>query len=61
MKEKILLKFLKGRFKLEIKWTILGGEAILEKIRKNDYNIFNARPKLTKTDLGALFIKSFFT
>lgn len=58
---KNLLRFLKGRFKLEIKWTILGGEAILEKIRKKDYEIFNARPMLTKTDLSALFIKSFFT
>jgi len=58
---KNLLRFLNGRLKLEIKWTILGGEAILEKIRKNDYEIFNARPKLTKSDFGALFIKSFLT
>ena len=58
---KNLLKFLNGRLKFEIKWTILGGEAILNKIIKNDYNIFNSRPKLTKTDFGALFIKSFLT
>ena len=58
---KNLLKFLNGRLKFEIKWTILGGEAILNKIKKNDYNIFNSRPKLTKTDFGALFIKSFLT
>ena len=58
---KNLLMFLNGRLKFEIKWTILGGEAILEKIRKNDYEIFNARPKLTKSDFGALFIKSFLT
>jgi squalene synthase HpnC len=56
---KNLLPFLNGRLKLEIKWTILGGEAILGKIRKNDYNIFNSRPTLTKMDFGALFIKSF--
>jgi phytoene/squalene synthetase len=55
-----LLPFLNGRLKLEIKWTILGGEAVLNKIKKNDYNIFNSRPKLTKSDFGALFIKSFF-
>jgi squalene synthase HpnC len=58
---KNLLKLLNGRLKFEIKWTILGGEAILNKIKKNDYNIFNSRPKLTKTDFGALFIKSFLT
>lgn len=58
---KNLLKFLNSRLKLEIKWTILGGEAILQKIRTNDYNIFHARPKLTKKDFGALFIKSFFS
>jgi squalene synthase HpnC len=58
---KNLLKFLNGRLKFEIKWTILGGEAILNKIKKNNYNIFNSRPKLTKTDFGTLFIKSFLT
>ena len=58
---KNLLQFLSGRLRLEIKWTILGGEAILEKIRKNDYNVFHSRPKLTKRDFGALFIKSFLT
>jgi len=56
---KNLLMFLNGRLKFEIKWTILGGETILQKIRNNDYKIFNARPKLTKRDFGALFIKSF--
>lgn len=58
---KNLLKFLNGRLKFEIKWIILGGEKILQKIREKDYNIFNARPQLTKTDFGALFMKSFFT
>ena len=56
---KNLLKFLNGKLNFEIKWTILGGETILQKIRKNDYRIFNVRPKLTKTDFGALFMKSF--
>lgn len=58
---KNLLKYINGSLKFEIKWTILGGEAILNKIRKNDYNIFDARPKLTKTDFCSLFIKSFFS
>lgn len=52
-----LLKFLKGRLKYEIKWTILGGEEILKKIRENDYNVFK-RPELTKADFMKLLIKS---
>jgi squalene synthase HpnC len=55
---KNLIKFLHGRLKLEIKWTILGGEAILGKIRNNNYNVF-IRPSLSKTDFIRLFIKSF--
>lgn len=58
---KNLLKYLDGRLKLEIKWTILSGEAVLQKIRDNDYKIFNSRPKLTKKDFSLLLIKSFFT
>ncbi len=52
-----LLKFLSGRLKYEIKWTILGGEAILKKIRLNDYNVF-IRPHLTKTDFIRLLVRS---
>ncbi len=55
-----ILNYLKGRFRYEIKWTILGGELILSKIRKNGYKIFNMRPSLTKRDFVALFMKSFF-
>lgn len=57
---KNLLKYLNGRFKIEIKWTILGGEKILEKIRKNDYGVFAKRPKLYKIDFISLLIKSMF-
>ncbi len=53
-----LLKFLSGRLKYEIKWTILGGEAILNKIRMNDYNVF-LRPSLTKNDFMKLLVRSF--
>ncbi len=52
-----LLKFLSGRLKYEIKWTILGGEAILKKIRQNDYNVL-IRPHLTKTDFINLLVRS---
>ena len=57
---KNLIKYLNGRFKIEIKWTIAGGEKILDKIRKNDYDVFTKRPKLYKIDFISLFIKSIF-
>lgn len=56
-----LLKFLRGRLKLEIKWTILGGEAILKKIKEINYNTINTRPELNKIDFFNLFIKSIFS
>ncbi len=52
-----LLKFLSGRLKYEIKWTILGGEAVLKKIRQNDYDVF-IRPHLTKIDFLKLLARS---
>jgi squalene synthase HpnC len=57
---KNLLKYLEGKFKIEIKWTIAGGEKILEKIRKNDYDVFTKRPKLNRMDFISLLIKSIF-
>jgi squalene synthase HpnC len=57
---KNLLKYLNGRFKFEIKWTIAGGEKILDKIRKNDYNVFLQRPKLSKIDFILLFVTNIF-
>jgi squalene synthase HpnC len=57
---KNLLGYLSGRFKYEIKWTIAGGEKILNKIRKNDYDVFTKRPKLSKIDFITLFLKNIF-
>jgi squalene synthase HpnC len=57
---KNLLKYLNGRFKIEIKWTIAGGEKVLDKIRRNDYDVFTQRPKLDRMDFISLFIKSIF-
>ena len=54
-----LLKFLNGRLKYEIKWTILGGEEILKKIEKNNYNVLKYRPKLNKIDFVKLLLVSF--
>ncbi|MCP5063171.1 MAG: squalene synthase HpnC [Ignavibacteriae bacterium] len=49
-----LLKYLPLLLKLEILLTIKGGEAILNKIIKNNYDVLNVRPSLTKFD----FVKS---
>ena len=53
-----LLNYLTGRLQYEIKWTILGGRAILKKIIKSDYNVINIRPSLSKFDYFFLFLKS---
>lgn len=53
-----LIKYLNGRLKYEIKWTILGGGTILKKIVLNDFDVLNLRPVLTKKDFLILFMKS---
>ncbi len=52
-----LFNYLSGRFKLEIKWTVKGGREILRKIRHQNYDTLNKRPKLTKLDFVFLFLK----
>lgn len=54
-----LVNRLKGRIKWQIKLTILGGEAILKKIEKNNYIVLNFRPRLTKLSYLKLIFKSF--
>jgi len=53
-----LLKFLPGKLRYEIKWTVLGGSEIIAKIRKNHYNVF-IRPELSGLDFVRLLIRSF--
>lgn len=55
---KNLLHYLDGRLKLEIKWTILGGELVLEKIKRNNFDVLRQRPVISKRDFGGLLIKS---
>lgn len=55
---KPLLNFLKGRLAIEIKWTILGGEEILKKIKKADFNVMAIRPTLSKFDYSKIFFRS---
>jgi len=47
---------LPGKFGLEIRLTWLTGMTILKKIKTVQYDIFNKRPKLTKSD----FVKMFY-
>jgi squalene synthase HpnC len=55
---KPILKFLSGRFKYEIAWTIKSGEEILNKIRGANFEVLSERPALTKVDFIKIFIKS---
>ena len=45
-----LAKRLPGRIGLELRLIVLGGLRILERIDQVQYDVFNARPKLGKTD-----------
>lgn len=56
---KRLLVKLPRSLKYQIKMTILGGREILRKIEKNNYDVLNVRPALTKTDFINLLLKSF--
>ncbi|MBN1301407.1 MAG: squalene synthase HpnC [Melioribacteraceae bacterium] len=56
-----LLDLLSGRLRLQIKWTILGGEEILKKIRFFNYNTLKCRPQLSKIDMIKLLLKSWTT
>ena len=55
-----LFEHLSGRLKLEITWTVFGGETILDKIEKNNYNVLQKRPTLNKLDFLLLFLWSIF-
>jgi phytoene/squalene synthetase len=57
-KGKGLFRFLSGMLRIEIKWTLFGGEAILNKIEKNEFDVLNNRPELNKTDFIVLLLKS---
>ncbi|MCU7494510.1 MAG: squalene synthase HpnC [Ignavibacteria bacterium] len=57
---KPLTAFLPRPLNLEIKWTVLGGLEILDKIKDNGYDVINKRPKLGKLEYFNLFIKSIF-
>jgi squalene synthase HpnC len=49
---------LPGRLGLEIRLTVLGGRAILAKIRRQDYNTLTRRPHLGKKTMAGLAFKA---
>lgn len=51
---------LKGLLKIEIRWTVNGGMAILKKIEKLNYDTVSQRPVLSKGDLMGLMLRSLF-
>lgn len=53
-----LLKFLNGRLRFEIAWTLLGGLEILKKTRLINYNVITERPVLNKKDFFILLCKA---
>jgi phytoene/squalene synthetase len=43
-----------GRLKLELRLTWLGGCRILERLERQDFDVFHERPRLTAGDLAPL-------
>ncbi len=52
-----LLRRIRGRLKWELKFTVMGGLAVLDKIEKLDYNVLQYRPALTRGDWARIAIK----
>jgi phytoene/squalene synthetase len=55
-----ILPYLPFRLKKDISWTILGGEKISQKIKRNNFNVLSFRPKIKSYEIGSILLKSFF-
>lgn len=55
-----LLEAVHGRLRLELRATYLGGQGILHKIHRMDYNVLQNRPAWTAFDKAALALKALF-
>lgn len=58
---KLLLSYLNFFLRAEIAWTIKGGEQILTKIEKNNYDILKYRPVLSKANYLTLSLRTLFS
>ena len=56
-----ILDYLPFRLKIQIQATIYGGEAILNKIEKLNFDVTNQNPKLNKNDFVKIFFKAVLT
>lgn len=57
----LLTQKLRGKLRIEIRLTWLGGTHILKKIRELNYDTLNTRPKVTKAAMAGLFLKALFS
>lgn len=55
-----LLRQVRGRFALELRCVWLGGMRILDKIEAVDYDVFNRRPRLGRSDVARLTGRAFW-
>ena len=53
-----LVRHLKGGLRLEIKLTLAGGRAILDRIEAANYDVFRRRPSLSTLDKAHLLMKA---
>jgi squalene synthase HpnC len=54
----LLTRELRGKLRLEIRLTWLGGTKILRKIEELDYDTLNMRPTLGKLEMAVLFLRA---
>lgn len=52
-----LLDMVDGRLKVDLKLFSLGGLAVLEALDRSDYDIFRRRPRLSRWQKAALFVR----
>jgi squalene synthase HpnC len=55
-----LTRKLRGKLRIEIRFTWLGGTRILQMIRNQNYDTLVRRPKLSKVDYACLFLSALF-
>ena len=55
-----LVEGVKGRLRLELKCTVLGGMGILKKVRELDFNTLAIRPAFTGSNKARILVKSLF-
>jgi len=53
-----LLRLVDGRHKIALKLFSMGGLTILRAIERNDYDVFQRRPQLSRWQMAALFLRA---